>query len=434
MGIVLGFGTGPNAIRANNKAFKALTDGCDPAPLLEACKGRLNPKLLAVSPKVYWAMVTNAIEAFLAAGQGEAALNVLEQISPDPGLPAIHTSYWLYRSRACRQLYRWGEAVEAQNRAMDSFQRGGSGPEVTASLQWLLCLNGSALRLHQGLTDGLEDQLVQLAASAPDAWRRVEAHLLLGRFCLAAGRDDEAREHLNYAVAHGNRLYAKQEAGELLRSLDGQEPSPEMRTQEVLRRASAAAALALRTCDFTPVPDLCRAALADPGVADNETLCAQLRLYVCAAMTNLGRYDEADAELEQLQAAGLSDPLQLLYCQIVLDTNQGRLAQATDRQNQAMALFRETQAEAWRAPLCRTGCTLQVELGHLDGVEERARWLLEIAGDEFDRVAAHMLLGRFLLAASRPEEAVSHLRYVADHGGTHHFRAEAEQLLQSVDV
>lgn len=430
MGIVLGFGTGPNAIRANNRAMKALTEGCDPGPMLEACKGRLTEKLLDAAPKVYIALVTNAVEAFLADGQGEAALAVLEQIPPEPGLPAVHTSNWLYRSRTYRQLYRWDEAVEAQNRAMDSFQRGGAGPKTTAILQWLLCLNGSALRLHQGLTDGLEDQLLQLVASAPDAWRRVEAHLLLGQFYLASDRADQAREHLNYAVAHGNQLYAKKEAEELLRALDGQEPSPEMRAQAVLRRVNAAVTLSVQTCDFTPVPYLCRAALADPCVSGNETLCVQLRANICVTLINLGRYDEAEAELEQVQAAVLPDPLHLLYLQIVLDTNQGRLAQATDRQNQAMALFRETRAEAWRKPLCRTGCTLQIKLGHLDGVEERAKWLLNSAEDEFSRVTAHMLLAQYLLAAGRPEEAGDHLRYVAEHGGAHHFRAEAAKLLE----
>ena len=48
---------------------------------------------------------------------------------------------------------------------------------------------------------------------------QVGDHLLLGRYCLAVGRIEEAREHLTFAAERGGPMYVGNEAAELLRTL-----------------------------------------------------------------------------------------------------------------------------------------------------------------------------------------------------------------------
>lgn len=431
-----------SAFLEQSKAVKRLKRDCDPGPLLAACRIRMqDQKLEESSPSLYALVICNSLEAALASGAGDISLGLLEgmrKVSEGAGGPHIWVLSWLYVSRGHILMERWAEAAEAQNKAMAYFNKGGMAPKGREALRQDLCANGYALQIHYGQAEGLEEGISELVKTAPNAWKTVEHRLLLGKYYLAEGRIREAREQLDYAVAHGNKLFAKFEAEELLRELEGKGPSGKKRARDALNRINEAFRLAAQTCDHTPAAEACEAALADEGVLGETEQALQIRMSFCAALVDLGRYGEAEAQLEQVRPdEGIfKEPaiaLGLLHTRIVLDTILGRLHEAAREQNEAMALFRKKPPlEYMRRALTYSGCTLQIRLGQLDGVEERAGWLLETARDEFDRVTAHMTLGRYELAAGRAEAARPHLEYVAEHGNKLHHRAEAEELLKTL--
>lgn len=440
MGMVLGFGTGPNAARENNKALKALTQDCDPGPMIEAGQGRTaDMKLSEADPQVYGVMLLNFVEACLAAGIGGTLLDFLETIIPRDGTgsPAFWATIWLYKSRAHRVEEQWKGAAEAQCKAMEFFEQGGMTLQDRQKLQWWLCLNGYAIRIHHGQIEGLEEQIKVLFTTAPDNWHKAENHFMLGKLYATLGRVDEAKSELEYVTTHGNKLYAKTEAEDLLRELVGEGPNAQKRERDIRRQVVRELARMSETCDPTPALALCEAAFADEEIAREESVNI-LHWYACTALTNLGRYDEACIHLLQAQLEEMMRPREYgklfqLHRQILMDTAQGSLKEAAEKQNEAMRLFREHGEPAdWRRPLCVSGCSLQIKLGQLGGVEERTEWLMESAKDAFDRVVAHMLLGRYLLATERKDEAVEHLRYVAEHGGKLHQQREAEELLKKL--
>lgn len=70
-----------------------------------------------------------------------------------------------------------------------------------------------------GEADGLEEGLRRYITCGGPLLSQVGDHLLLGRYCLAVGRIEEAGEHLTFAAERGGPMYVGKEAAQLLRTL-----------------------------------------------------------------------------------------------------------------------------------------------------------------------------------------------------------------------
>lgn len=425
---------GRRDVSENNYALKGLCQDCDPGPLIRLyTKGDLSQ----IHKKVVPALVRNGWDALVFSGVGSVLLPALyprygEELEKLGDRLAL-CDYHLLLSEIYGQMERWEEAAGEQNRAMEYYGQLSPRQLDSDDFRWMLCRNGYDIRLALGQTEGLEPLLDQLLADAPDPWRRVEAHLLLGLYYQAAGDRNKAEEHLGYASGRGNKLYAKTRAEAALRRLRGEGPNGEDLAREALRRMEALS----DPLNPQPALDICLKALGREELQKAPMWRTLLALDGAAYLVNLGRYKEAlelleQADLEQIVPGDQPKfRLRQLYLALLAHMGLGELEGAVELQNEAVALLDSAlpRAESWRQTLGRTACELRLRLGQLAGVEAEGERLLAAAADELDRLAAHLLLGRYYLAAGQGERAQPHLEYVLKHGGEHHFRHDAAELM-----
>lgn len=424
---------GRRDVSENNYALKGLCQDCDPGPLIQLY---LEGDLSLVHKKVAPALVRNGWDALVFGGVGSALLSALspgygEELEKAGDRLAL-CDYHLLLSEIYGQMDRWEEAAGEQNRAMEYYGRLSPRQLENDNFRWMLCRNGYDIRLALGQTGGLEPLLSQLLADAPDPWRRVEARLLLGLYYKGAGDRERAEEHLGYVAERGNKLYARTRADAALRALRGEGPNGEDLAREALKRMGALS----NPLDPRPALDICLETLGREEVREAPMWRTLLALDGAADLVNLGRYGEALALLEQVDLGQVVPGdrakfrLRVLYLSLVARMELGELEEAVKLQNEAVALLDGSlpKGERWRWSLERTACELKVRLGQMEGIEEKAGELLAAAEDELDRLAGHMLLGRYYLRAGEREKARPHLEYVLENGGKHHFRKDAEEL------
>ena len=187
--------------------------------------------------------------------------------------------------------------------------------DVRRELQRLLCVTGYALKIHSSTLEGLEDDLSALADSAVNRFQRVEARLLLGRYHLTVGNTQAARDHLEFALAQGGETYVGLLADDLLRELEGREPSPE------------------RQCDPWPLLAALEAAQACQIPAPAR---AGLRMLEATALVSLGREEEAEALLDQVPDQEQGDyRMQKLQLRAILCNRRGRTEEAEELSRRA---------------------------------------------------------------------------------------------------
>jgi len=429
-GKVLFFGGQPaRTARANNRDVEALNQNCDPTPLtrlyLDSHRWFDRGKLL--SGLIY----LNSIEAFLAAGKESTVIKMVEpMIIPHAGAdtppPTAGAYYYLSLSQAYTQLEKWEKAIETQNTAMSYFNRLEKKMRKYAGpIAWYLCLNGYTLQLHNGETEALEEKCLGLLSGAVSTREQVEAHFLLGKLCLSEKRKEEAEQHLNYVVQNGNKLLVRYEAELLLAKMQG---TP--LTGKQLIFAAGRACAKERYADAVALYEWAVSA----GASDETTGSAEWRLEWASCLLCLGRFSDALEQIEQIQPFGGLDTqrkteLILFGYRAIAYTGLGRLEEATEAQNQAVALFEQGGAEGYRDLLCRIGIAIKIKLKEWDGLEEQIDALLKKEPETFQN---QMLKAEFLLAAGRGQEARPYLEYVVQHAGEHRYHQEAQAALETL--
>ena len=410
-------------VRTNNSAVEALDQRCDPAPLVRLAGHQ--ERWTGQGENLYSLILVNSMEALLAAGQEESVISVVRQMfsltSPQARTDLFLCVWEMYLSRALTQLKRWEEAVETQNTAMEHYGR--CDAKAQRQLSWYLSLNGYTLQLHTGALEGLEGRCQALLDTAFDPRTQVEAHFLLGKFYLQTGRGEEAEAHLTYVIDHGNALLCRREAQVLLARLRG-EPLTTEQLCFVAERSLDGGRLSQAAEEFQKARD-----------GANGELPLTHWFNWAAALLRLGRFQEGldlleDMEISKSTPSWQEDQLILLCDRIVAYTGLGRLAEATQAQNQAVALFEQAKLEAYRTYLGLSAAVLRLRLGQLEGLEETLTALLEQAVIGRDILTAHMHLADYLLAVGRGEDARPHLEYVIAHAGEHRYGQEAQKALE----
>lgn len=202
--------------RLRGQALRCLNDHCDPEPLLELSLEELQKR---PAPQVLSHI--NAGVSLYALGRFQEALEHL-----DPGiLPKSPDSYvaaliWLDRSAV---MYDLKEAEEMAH-CLSLAEKLLSSPQVPRSqrsaMTSILHQNRLAYRLlTEEYSPDVESGFQELLSQAKTKFQRVSCHSALAGCALARGDKTAAREHLEYVAAHGNKLYARTQALELLGSL-----------------------------------------------------------------------------------------------------------------------------------------------------------------------------------------------------------------------
>lgn len=414
-------------LRSNNRDVNALLQDCDPEPLVYLClhSDRWFGQGKSLTNLLYF----NCAEALLSSGEEGIAMNMAEGLLPKcpdrSNPPEVLTLAYLILSRGHTQLEHWEEAIEAQNMAMSWFNRLGKREQQNKIRA--LMLNGYTLQIHLGDIQDMEAKCLNLLNTAPCPKDQVEAHFLLGKLYQALHQEEKAETHLTYAVEKGNKLLAQKEAALLLAQLRGTPLTKDQllfSAQRAYERKQYQKAITLYQKVF-------------PLEGSDPKKVAMAYMDASSVLLNLGRFEESLVQLERVDPSSVPSErvkiqLTVLYIKAVAYTELGRLEEATEAQNQAVALFEEHKLEGYRHVLCRSGLQLKIKRGELEGLEKETEALLENTPSDFWKMSAHMVKANYLLAADRGQEAKPHLEYVIEHGGEHRFVREAQAALNSL--
>ena len=408
---------------------RPLWERCDPMPLKRAIENRYAGGPRRERQLVQDLYTTYYVGALIAAGEVVTPESVMKAQLEDrhSGNGAL---YWGLAALIHIQWERWDQALQAQVQAMANYDDCPLRRDVRREVQRLLCVTGYALKIHSSTLEGLEDDLSALADSAVNRFQRVEARLLLGRYHLTVGNTQAARDHLEFALAQGGETYVGLLADDLLRELEGREPSPERQWRRAMLRVEEETRRMADTCDPWPLLAALEAVQACQIPAPART---GLRMLEATALVNLGREEEAEALLDQVPDQEQGDyRMQKLQLRAILCNRRGRTEEAEELAGKMEELMVQAGRDNGRREVFCLRCTARLKRGEAGGLEEGLRRYITCGGPLLSQVGDHLLLGRYCLAVGRIEEAGEHLTFAAERGGPMYVGKEAAQLLRTL--
>ena len=174
----------------------------DGEQILTACAQALEQKVLSQEKEETARML--AATALVNLGPGQEAEPLLDQIKA----PVLQTP--VVNLRLLIRI-RQGRLDEAE-RLLHSVPE-----ERRKDLFYAEC----QIRLARGDLSGLEEPIRAFLEDSTALFDQVKAHFLMGQYCLALGRQAQAKEHLTFVVEHGGRLYIRKRAEQLLEDAGG---------------------------------------------------------------------------------------------------------------------------------------------------------------------------------------------------------------------
>lgn len=212
-------------VRRTRNANEQLNNFCDPEPMLRWAEEGLDyytrsrqvRKLQRNLMDIY---AINQSVALKDLGRYEQALAALRRVIPETANFQVQAAYYTNTAAYLIGLGQLTQAETAMEKARDFLAQ--SKKPAAAVYQDILLYNQMVLAIEKGETQGMEEKLLPLLAKATTEYARVCRHDTLAQLYLKEKRFSEAREHLEYVVAHGNKLYIRTEAEELLRTLPGE--------------------------------------------------------------------------------------------------------------------------------------------------------------------------------------------------------------------
>ncbi|MBQ8893980.1 MAG: hypothetical protein IJ043_06175 [Clostridia bacterium] len=194
-------------------ATKALNEQCDPYPLLEVT-GELLQKKLAPSLRQLVLMDHGAALANL--GQRQDYYDLLKNIHIDQyagTLPSVKLVYYCNLAGVCTELGKYVEA-DLCTEKVRMFFADIKNAKQRAQLQTPVTLCEADACYRKKDYDGALNLLHPIKA---EHWHAaVDRAMAMAKNYLAVGQKEYAREGLQFAVDHGNRLCSVQEARKLL--------------------------------------------------------------------------------------------------------------------------------------------------------------------------------------------------------------------------
>lgn len=208
-----------SCLRVSSQAFQSLNRDCDPEPLLDHTEN-----ILRQAKGKHWRATAtqaqiNRAAALVSLGRSREALEALDPDLAEKG--TIAAVLWLNRAAVFCDLEQAGEMVLCLDRVQALLDRDPSiKPNQQEALRSVLQQN----RLdHRFLVDGpspaLEAEYEGRLSQTSIERLRVDLRFTLARCALARGDRAAAREHLDYVLAHGNKLHVRTRAQELLKTI-----------------------------------------------------------------------------------------------------------------------------------------------------------------------------------------------------------------------
>lgn len=209
-------------LRRSKKVNEQLNNFCDPEPMLHWAEENLDYHIRSGQARKQRSVVNVYLNsravALNALGRYEQAMDTLQSVDPETASFQMRVVYYTNIVAFLFNLGQLSQAEDALEKAQDIFAQ---NKKSASFVQDSLLLNRMALAIEKGETQGVEEELLSLLDRATTEYARVTQHDMLARLYLRERRFSEAREHLEYVVAHGNKLYARTKAEELLRTLPG---------------------------------------------------------------------------------------------------------------------------------------------------------------------------------------------------------------------
>lgn len=203
------------------RVTSALYDGCDPQPLLELSESELAtiPQRRGTLPYL-GACAANRMTALYALGRFAEAIDACPAGPLAPADPASRLVLQVNLANLHLAMNHPDLAQEVMDNARALLEGLPADHPGRPLCQSAIDSFNIALRLLQGDLQGLLPILEEDLETAQTEYQRVGVHFQLGRYHLKEGRPDLARPHLTYAAEHGNRLYYRADAQDLLARLD----------------------------------------------------------------------------------------------------------------------------------------------------------------------------------------------------------------------
>lgn len=214
------------------RVTRTYSEACDPEPYLELGLWgirRFQNARSARRKRALEAYRLSAVSALSALGRYEEALRYLDAVDPSGLLPSPRIVYWHDRFSTLLHLDRPLEELAgllgtARN-CLDSAHKLPSSQKRTA--EQVLFYDRILLSIREnGPSREAVAQLEQHLSAVTTELNRVHCHFHLSTSLLALGDAPAARAHLNYVIAHGNKLYVRTQAMELLDKLEPKEATP----------------------------------------------------------------------------------------------------------------------------------------------------------------------------------------------------------------
>lgn len=216
------------ASRYSDQATKAYTENCDPEPYLEMGLLGVRRFQKARSARGRDSLANSHIYAatgLAALGRYEEALEHLDAIDRSALSPYSRFIYWHDRFSIFLRLDQPpAELARLLDLAQDSLKDAKFPSSLRNMAEQSLKYDRFLLHIREeGPSWVAAVQLRQGLSLATTELERVHGHYTLSDLLLALGDTSTAREHLNYVIAHGNKLYARTQAQELLDKLNAEE-------------------------------------------------------------------------------------------------------------------------------------------------------------------------------------------------------------------
>ena len=204
--------------RRTPRALNSLTQACDPEPLLAWAEEEIAywSKRPRGRQNVLAAYRMDQAAALNALGRTAQALEIQQSLEPQTMTALTRIFYYTNLAAFFIGLEQIPEAEEALSQAQLLSRLDPPRPKPGAQLRDCQLHSHLELSLLRGETQGVEEPLLALLERSEGEYSKLYRLHTLAQLCLLEGRLPEAREHLEYILAHGNKLYVRTQAQELL--------------------------------------------------------------------------------------------------------------------------------------------------------------------------------------------------------------------------
>lgn len=215
------------ASRYSDQVTKAYTENCDPEPYLEMGLWGVRRFQKARSTRGRTALTNShlyASSALAALGRYEEALEHLDGL--DRSALSSYSRFVYWHNRFATLLHLGQPPAELARLLIllqDSLEDSKLPVSQRRTAEQTLSQNHILLSIRKnGPSREIVVQLERQLSSVTTELERVHCHFHLATTLLALGDTSAAREHLNYVIAHGNKLYVRTRAQELLDKLNAE--------------------------------------------------------------------------------------------------------------------------------------------------------------------------------------------------------------------